>query len=178
MSNVTAHAPPASDHVEPFTLRRTMGRFTTGVAVVTTADDEPHGMTVNSLTSVSLDPPLILVSLTNGARTTNAVATTGTFAVSILSSRQEEIAMRFARRGQDHFAGLPLEYGNHRIPIVPGAMAHVECDVEQEISAGDHTLFLGRAIATCDRDGEPLVFHGGRFIDAAGYSHEAPPWFF
>lgn len=174
----TTHPPPASVHVEPTTLRRTMGRFTTGVAVVTTADEAPHGMTVNSLTSVSLDPPLILVSLTIGARTTDAVAATGSFAVSILSARQEEIAMRFARRGEDHFAGLPLEHGNHRIPIVPGALAHVECEVQQEIPAGDHVLFLGRAIATCDRDGEPLVFHAGRFLDAAGHTHEAPPWFF
>lgn len=174
----TTHPPPARAEVEPSTLRRTMGRFATGVAVVTTADHQPHGMTVNSLTSVSLDPPLILVSLTNGARTTEAVAATGRFAVSILSARQEEIAMRFARRGQDHFAGLPLEYGEHRLPIVPDAMAHVECEIEQEIPAGDHTLFLGRAVATCDRDGEPLVFHGGRFIDATGRSHEAPPWFF
>ncbi|MDR7303757.1 flavin reductase family protein [Haloactinomyces albus] len=172
------HSPPAETSVEPSTLRRTMGRFTTGVAVVTTADDEPHGMTVNSLTSVSLDPPLILISLTIGARTTDAVAATGSFAISILSARQDAIAMRFARRGEDHFAGLPLEYGDHHIPIVPGALAHVECEVQQEIPAGDHVLFLGRAIATCDRDGEPLVFHGGRFIDSSGHGPEAPPWFF
>lgn len=174
----TIHPPQVDAHVDPSVLRRTMGRFTTGVAVVTTADDEPHGMTVNSLTSVSLDPPLILVSLTNGARTTTAATASGTFAVSILSARQGEIAMRFARRGEDHFAGLSLEYGDHRIPIVPGALAHVECDVEQEIPAGDHTLFLGQAITTCDRDGQPLVFHSGRFLDSAGQGQEAPLWFF
>ncbi|GAB2738818.1 flavin reductase family protein [Salinifilum aidingensis] len=174
----TTHPAEAAEAVEPSTLRRTMGRFTTGVAVVTTADDQPHGMTVNSLTSVSLDPPLILVSLTVGARTTEAVSASGTFAVSVLSSRQGELAMRFARRGEDHFAGLPLEYGEHRLPIVPGALAHVECEVQQEIPAGDHVVFLGRVVATCDRDGEPLVFHSGRFLDSTGHGPEVPPWFF
>lgn len=175
----TAHPPPTETHVEPATLRRTMGRFTTGVAVVTTVSgDGPHGMTVNSLTSVSLDPPLILVSLTTGARTTQAVADSGGFAVSILSCRQEPIAMRFARRGEDHFAGLPLEYGQHRVPVVPDALAHVECRTEHEIPAGDHVLFLGRVVATCDREGEPLAFHGGRFLDVVGHGHDVPPWFF
>lgn len=170
--------PPAEVTVEPTELRRTMGRFTTGVAVVTTADEAAHGMTVNSLTSVSLDPPQILVSLTTGARTTDVVEKSGQFAVSILSARQDQIAMRFAKRGENHFAGLPLEYGEHRLPIVPGALAHVECQVEQQVPAGDHLVFIGRVTATCDREGEPLVFHGGRFVDAHGNGQQAPPWYF
>lgn len=86
-----------------------MGRFATGVAVVTTtADGAPHGMTVNSLTSVSLEPPLLLVCLTTGARSTEAIIHAGRFAVNILPARQEPLALRFARRGEDHFAGLDL----------------------------------------------------------------------
>lgn len=174
----TAEPPVTEEAVEPTNLRRTMGRFTTGVAVVTTADEQPHGMTVNSLTSISLDPPLILVSLTAGARTTDAVDTSGEFAVSILSARQDQIAMRFAKRGENHFEGLSFEYGDHHLPIVPGALAHVECRVEQRITAGDHVLFIGRVTTTCDREGDPLVFHGGRFVDSDGHGPPAPPWYF
>lgn len=165
--------------VADLALRRVMGRFPTGVAVVTTElAGEPHGMTVNSLTSVSLDPPLILVSLMQGARTTDAVATAGQFAVSILSERQEEIALRFARRAENHFDGLTLEYGQHALPVVPGALAHVECTVAQTVPAGDHVLYLGAVRETCDREGSPLGFHGGRFGEFAARGDEMAPWFF
>jgi flavin reductase (DIM6/NTAB) family NADH-FMN oxidoreductase RutF len=145
-------------------LRMTMGRFATGVAVVTTiADRVPHGMTVNSLTSVSLDPPLLLVSLMLDARTTDAVTRSGRFAASVVSSRQEHIARRFARGGTDHFDGLPLEYGAHDVPVVPGALAHLECATERVVPAGDHVLFIGHILRTCARDGDPLTFYGGTF---------------
>lgn len=160
-------------------LRMTMGRFATGVAVVTTiADDEPYGMTVNSLTSVSLDPPLLLVSLMTDARTTEAVSRAGAFAVSVVSSRQEEIARRFARGGTDHFAGLPLEYGRHEVPVVPDALAHLECTTEQELTAGDHVLYLGRIVRTCAREGEPLTFYGGSFGEFSPRDHGRINWFF
>ncbi|NMI01453.1 flavin reductase family protein [Pseudonocardia acidicola] len=165
--------------VEPLTMRRTMGRFATGVAVVTTeVDGEPHGMTVNSLTSVSLDPPMLLVCLTTGARTTEAVTAAGRFAVSILSARQEQIALRFARRGENHFEGLPLIYGDHSIPVVPDALAHVECTVDRQLVAGDHLVVFGAVQRVCDRDGEPLAFAGGRFADVAVRGHEPVHWIF
>jgi flavin reductase (DIM6/NTAB) family NADH-FMN oxidoreductase RutF len=160
-------------------MRRTIGRFATGVAVVTTLDgDEPHGMTVNSLTSVSLEPPLLLVCLTTGARTTEAVVRHGRFAVNILGARQQEIALRFARRGEDHFDGLSLEYGDHDVPVVPGALAHLECTVERHFEAGDHVVVFGSVTRVCDRPGAPLAFLGGRFGDLAERGHEPVHWFF
>lgn len=166
--------------VDPLTMRRTMGRFATGVAVITALapDGQPHGMTVNSLTSVSLDPPLLLVCFTNGARTATAVTTSGRFAVSILASRQEAIARRFASRGDDHFAGLPLTYGEHQIPVVPDALAHLECTVHEEFTAGDHVVVIGAVERTCDRDGHPLAFLNGRFGDYTDRGHEPVNWFF
>ena len=165
--------------VDSMVMRQTMGRFATGVAVVTTEEDgRPHGMTVNSLTSVSLDPPLLLVCLTNGARSARAVAAAGRFAVNILSARQREIALRFAQRGEDHFAGLELEYGEHRIPVVPRALAHLDCDVDRIIDAGDHTVVLGAVRNVCSRDGEPLGFYGGRFSDVVPHGTEQEHWFF
>lgn len=164
--------------VDPIVMRQTMGRFATGVAVVTTEEDGvPHGMTVNSLTSVSLDPPLLLVCLTKGARSARAVAAAGRFAVNVLSGRQREIAMRFAQRGEDHFAGLEPEYGEHRVPVVPRALAHLDCDVDRIIDAGDHTIVLGAVRNACSRDGEPLGFYGGRFSDVLPHGAEHEHWF-
>ncbi|MCW2944888.1 MAG: putative oxidoreductase [Actinoallomurus sp.] len=164
--------------IDPLTMRRTIGRFATGVAVVTTLEDgEPHGMTVNSLTSVSLDPPLLLVCLTTGARTTDAVVRAGRFTVNILSDRQEEIAMRFARRGADHFEGLTLTYGDHEVPVVPNALAHLECAVDRQFEAGDHVVVIGRVHRVCDRSGEPLAFLGGRFGDLTERGRQPQLWF-
>lgn len=166
--------------IDPTTMRRTMGRFTTGVAVITTLapDGRPHGMTLNSLTSVSLEPPMLLVCLSIGARTADAVLESGRFAVSVLASRQEPIARRFASRGEEHFAGLPLAYGQHQVPIVPDALSHLECAVDRHLIAGDHVVVLGAVQSTCDRDGQPLTFLSGRFGDYSDRGHEPIPWFF
>lgn len=161
--------------VDPMQLRRAMGHFTTGVAIVTAfADGEAHGMTVNSLTSVALDPPLVLVCLTTGARTTTAVEATGRFAISILSARQERIAARFARRGEQHFDGLPVAFGPLGTPVVPDALAQLECAVENPVPAGDHLVLIGRVLRAEFRPGEPLAFFGGRFCavtDSPGDRH-------
>lgn len=170
----------ATASVEPHTLRRAMGRFPTGVAVVTTfgSGGTPHGMTVNSLTSVSLEPPLLLVCLTVGARSTRAVVEDSRiFTINLLSVRQEQIAKRFARRGADHFEGLPVTCGRHRVPVVPNALAHLECDVERDLVAGDHVIVVGRVRAVCERPGEPLAFHGGKFGDVVTHGDAAVPWF-
>ncbi|MGH8995719.1 MAG: flavin reductase family protein [Acidimicrobiales bacterium] len=161
-------------------MREAMGRFATGVSVVTALAEggAPHGMTVNSLTSVSLDPPLILVSLMPAARTTAAVTASGRFAVSVLAARQETIARRFATPGDDHFVGLPLTYGDHRVPVVPDALAHVECTVNDAFDAGDHVIVLGAVERLCFRDGEPLAFFGGHFGDYRDRGHDPMPWFF
>ncbi len=167
--------------VDPLTMRRTMGRFATGVAVVTTLseDGQPHGMTVNSLTSVSLEPPMLLVCFTLGARTSDAVTESGRFSVSILAARQEPIARRFAARGDDHFAGLPLNFGNgHQVPIVPNALAHLECTLERQLTVGDHLIVLGAVVRTCEREGAPLAFLNGRFGDYTDRGHEPVSWFF
>ncbi|MEU6041221.1 flavin reductase family protein [Actinomadura sp. NPDC047616] len=169
----------ANAAIDPLTMRRAMGRFATGVAVVTTSvDGTPHGMTVNSLTSVSLDPPLLLVCLTIGARSTDAVTRAGRFAVSILSARQEQLALRFARRGEDHFAGLEVTYERHEVPVIPDAFAHLECEVERHFVAGDHVVVIGQVRSICEREGEPLGFLAGRFSDIVDRGHEPVHWTF
>ena len=165
--------------VDAMTMRQTMGRFATGVAVITTEQDgQPHGMTVNSITSVSLDPPLLLVCFNRGARSAEAVVASGRFVVNVLSRRQQAIALRFAARGEDHFAGLDLEYAGHRVPVVPQALAHLECDVERIVEAGDHTVVFGAVIGASTRDGDPLGFFGGKFSDVTQHGLEPEHWFF
>jgi flavin reductase (DIM6/NTAB) family NADH-FMN oxidoreductase RutF len=165
--------------VDPATMRQTMGRFATGVAVITTfTDGAPHGMTVNSLTSVSLEPPLLLVCLDHGARSAEAVVAAGRFVVNVLSKRQQAVALRFAEKGSDHFAGLELEYGEHAVPVVPNALAHLECDVDRVVEAGDHVIVLGAVLDVCAREGDPLGFYGGRFSDVVQHGAEPVHWFF
>jgi flavin reductase (DIM6/NTAB) family NADH-FMN oxidoreductase RutF len=164
--------------VDPLLLRQAMGHFTTGVAIVTTyTDGVAHGMTVNSLTSVALNPPLVLVCLTTGARTTSAVESSGRFAINILSARQERLAARFARRGEAHFDGLPLAFGTLGVPMVPDALAQLECAVDNAVPAGDHLVVIGRVLRAEFRAGEPLAFFGGRFCAVAREGDERGVWF-
>jgi flavin reductase (DIM6/NTAB) family NADH-FMN oxidoreductase RutF len=160
-------------------LRAAMGRFASGVAVVTTmAGGQPHGMTVNSLTSVSLDPPVLLVCLAGAARSTDAVLAAGRFAVSVLSARQRDLAVRFAVNGADHFAGLPLVYGRHAVPVVPEALAHLECSTSDTRRVGDHFVVFGEVKRVCYSDGAPLAFHGGRFGRFTAHGEDPVSWFF
>ncbi|WP_432847673.1 flavin reductase family protein [Amycolatopsis sp. CA-161197] len=179
MTTMPPDCTPGSGPVDALAMRTTMGRFATGVAVVTTVfDGVPHGMTVNSLTSVSLSPPLVLVCLTTGARTTEAAVSAGRFALNVLSTRQEQLALRFARRGEDHFSGLPVKTGAHAVPVIPDALVHLECSVHRALTAGDHEVVIGEVLKVCSRDGEPLGFLGGRFSDVVDRGHEPVPWFF
>lgn len=160
-------------------FRHAMGKLVSGVSVVTAiADGRPHGMTVSSLISVSLEPPLLLVSLAASSRTTDAVCASGRFGVSIVSAAQEAIARRFASPGTDHFAGLPVTYGEHEVPIVPNALVHFECAVDQTVTAGDHLLIVGRVDRLCERPGDPLAFREGLFGDFTDRGHEPVMWAF
>jgi flavin reductase (DIM6/NTAB) family NADH-FMN oxidoreductase RutF len=157
-------ADPQLQVADPSALRRAMGRFTTGAAILMSETPTgPQGMTINSLTWVSLEPPLILISLTSGTRSAEAVQVSGAYSVSILGAGQESLAREFSRPGDDKFAGRRLHRGSFGQPVVPGALATLECTVEQEIQAGDHTIFLGKVRAVEHRVGSPLAFYSGKF---------------
>lgn len=164
ISEAAADPESAVQLADPSALRRAIGRFTTGAAILLAETPEgPQGMTINSLTWISLEPPLILVSLTSGTRSAQAVQTSGAYAVSILAANQEALAREFARPGDNRFAGRRLHRGPFGLPVVPSALATMECTVEQEIEAGDHIMFLGSVRAAEHRVGSPLVFYSGRF---------------
>ncbi|MGW6697439.1 flavin reductase family protein [Nocardia sp. NPDC055049] len=164
--------------VDASDLRRAMGRFTTGVALVLTeTGGEPHGATINSLTWVSLQPPLVLVSLATASRVARAVRTSGSFTVNILGSRQQRIASTFAKPGDGKFDGLEIHRGTTGLPVVPGALSTLECSVEREIEAGDHSILLGRVHHARHRIGEPLAFYSGRFGGFSDPDSELDIWF-
>jgi 3-hydroxy-9,10-secoandrosta-1,3,5(10)-triene-9,17-dione monooxygenase reductase component len=151
-------------------LRRLMARWATGVAVVTSRDGSgPRGATTNALTSLSLDPLLVLVALDHGSNTLQAVRDAGRFCINVLSSGQEELARRFATKasGEEKLAGVPHELVDG-VPVLSGAVAWLTCDLDEELEGGDHTIVLGRPLtAGADPDAQPLVFYGGRFHPGA-----------
>lgn len=150
-------------------LRRTLGAFASGVGVATTrgaAGD--YGMTINSFTSVSLEPPLILVCLSRGARGKSALLRNGVFAVNVLSAAQEALSRRFARpdrpRGSKTFAGIEIGVARTGSPILVEAAAYLDCEITTVHIAGDHVIVLGRVVAFgCEERRSPLVFHAGRY---------------
>ena len=159
--------------VDALQFRHVMGHFPTGVSVITTLhDDQMHGMTANSVTSVSLEPVMILVCLMREARTALAIQHAGHFAVNILAEHQEELSRRFARPGQDHFEGLEIEEGPNALPLLPGCLAYVTCRVHEVVAAGDHDIVLGN-VESCDANangGNPLVFFQGGYRRLPGMS--------
>ena len=149
-------------------FRRVMGRFATGVTVITTrAGDEMHGMTANAVTSLSLDPMLVLVCVDKAADTHDIISHARTFAVNILSKEQAEISDRFAKKDQKaahDLDGVAYHLSESGLPLIEGAIAHLECRTMSEVEGGDHTIFIGEVTKAEDSGaGEPLLFYQGRY---------------
>nr|WP_179446596.1 flavin reductase family protein [Naumannella cuiyingiana] len=152
-----------------------MARFATGVTVVTTRGDGGrwHAMTANSFTSVSLDPPLVLLSVATSTRFHRPLTESGDFAVSVLSADQAAVAAHFARSGRDlasQFDGVAHRVGQLGLPLLTGALAWLECRTVERVAAGDHTLFVASVLtaepADAAADLAPLLFYGSRYLGA------------
>lgn len=149
--------------VAPRSLRSCLGRFATGVVVVTfDGDDGPRGITVNSFTSVSMDPPLVLVSVARRARSHDALEGRP-FCVNVLGAEQESIALQFAGAGE----GDAVWVDDAPVPRLAGVLAHLECRPWRHYDGGDHTLFLGEVADFDYRDGAALGFHTSGFTAIA-----------
>mgnify|MGYP001255516092 CR=1 FL=1 len=146
-------------------LRNALGRFATGVTVVTTLCPSGRlvGLTANSFCSVSLDPPLVLWSLRRNANARPSFAGSKHFAVNVLAADQEGLSNHFARSSPDKFSGLAYETGLGGCPLLADTLAHFECQLETEVDGGDHVIFLGRVQRAAYRDGVPLIFAGGAY---------------
>ena len=132
--------------IDPRQLRDAFGAFLTGVTVVTThnAEGRPIGFTANSFTSVSLEPPLLLVCLAKTSRNFEAMTTGGRFAVNVLSEEQKDVSNIFARPVEDRFATVAWAPGPHGSPVISGVAAWFDCGLHQVVDAGDHVILLGR----------------------------------
>jgi flavin reductase (DIM6/NTAB) family NADH-FMN oxidoreductase RutF len=146
-------------------LRMALGRFATGVTVITTRcpTGKLVGLTANSFSSVSLDPPLVLWSLRKNAASLQSFAGSRSFAVNVLSAEQEALSNHFAKPSADKFAGLDYTVGLDGCPVLPGTLASFECRLETEVEGGDHIIFLGRVVKAAYRDGVPLIFSAGNY---------------
>ena len=154
-------------------LRQAMGRFATGVTVVTTRlGADLHGMTANAVTSVSLEPLLALVCVDKAAHLHDAVGRSGIFGVSVLSHDQEALARRFSDDARAHdtsdFDGVRVFEAATGAPLIAGCLSYVDCRVVETIEGGDHTIFLGevQALGVAER-GAPLLFYAGRYSTLA-----------
>lgn len=151
--------------IDPSTFRSTLGRFVTGVTVMTsrTTDGRRAGVTVSSFNTLSLDPPLILWSIAVAAPSLAVFRDAGRFAVNILAHDQQAIALQFARSAPDKFAGVETVDGLGGVPLIAGAVAHLECDVADRHPGGDHEIIVGRLTRMSAHDRDPLAYHRGRF---------------
>jgi flavin reductase (DIM6/NTAB) family NADH-FMN oxidoreductase RutF len=151
--------------VDPEDLRRAMRRWATGVTVVASAHQGVrHGMTVSSFTSVSLLPPLVLVSIEQGARTHDLIVASGAYAVTILGAKQQSISDLFAGRlgeGEDRFLGLETYSLKTGSPLLTSGLAGLDCRVVEALPAGNHTIFVGEVVAayTGSDTGDPLLYY-------------------
>jgi flavin reductase (DIM6/NTAB) family NADH-FMN oxidoreductase RutF len=156
--------------VDASSFRRALGRFASGVTVVTTRDasGRPRGLTVSSFCSVSLHPPLVLVCIDHRADTNLGMRESGLFAVSVLRQDQEEVSRRFAASASDKFEGFAFTEGRLRLPLVPGAVAHLQCRVRSFHDEGDHAVWVGEVLALRTHPGPPLLYHRGGYHRLGG----------
>jgi flavin reductase (DIM6/NTAB) family NADH-FMN oxidoreductase RutF len=146
-------------------FRGACGRFATGVTIATVldADGLPHGLTVNSFSSVSLEPPLISICLGHAVTVIDAFRESKYFGINVLASNQRGISDRFARKGYDRFEGIEWYRGETGAPLLPGVLAAIECAQHQRLTAGDHDIFIAEMVRAQVYDGEPLIYFASRY---------------
>ena len=154
--------------IDPATFRSVLGRFASGVTVVTVQDSHQydHGMTVSAFCSLSLEPPLVLICIEKSASLHGVIATGETasrFAVNILESKQEELARRFAEEHPNRFQGVGFTRGVTGAPILDDCLAVIECEVQSRHPAGDHTIVIGAGIGSATSEGSPLLYYRGGY---------------
>lgn len=154
---------------DPQEFRRALGTFATGVTIVTarSAEGRPAGVTANSFSSVSLNPPLVLWSLAKTSLSLPVFQAANHFSIHILSSTQEPLSSRFASRSQDKFLDLEIEEGLDRTPLLSGCCVRMQCRTVHQYEGGDHVIFVGEVVDLVRTDAAPLAFHGGKYAVVA-----------
>jgi flavin reductase (DIM6/NTAB) family NADH-FMN oxidoreductase RutF len=156
--------------VDAALFRQLLGRFATGVTVITTrnAAGEPEGMTASSVASVSLDPPLLLVSVDRQNVMHDALSRASHFVVNVLAADQEALSRRFAELEANRFDGVGFHISKLGLPLLDGVLAHIECTKDAVVPAGDHTVFLGLVTGGVVTDRRPLLYYRGGYANLSG----------
>lgn len=151
--------------IDPDTFRSVMGRFASGITVVTACDGDgrDHGMTVSAFSSVSLEPPLVLACIGHDASMHDVLQRCEHLGVSILAEEQEEVSRRFATPESDRFDGIGFTRGKQGVPLLDDALAHLECRVEARHQAGDHTIYVLAVEGARVSTGTPLLYFRGGY---------------
>jgi 3-hydroxy-9,10-secoandrosta-1,3,5(10)-triene-9,17-dione monooxygenase reductase component len=157
----------AGDGVSPEEFRRALGAHATGVTVVTAVGPQgPSGATASAVTSLSLDPPMMLACLDRGSRTLTSVRAQGRFGVNSLAAGQAELARRFSAKGPEPDKWSGIEWSEQLdLPRLGGALVWVACELRDLIDGGDHLILTGNVLEVEARDGQPLLFHRGDYRD-------------
>jgi flavin reductase (DIM6/NTAB) family NADH-FMN oxidoreductase RutF len=144
--------------------RQVMGQFATGVTIVTTkSGDTLSGMTANAVMSLSLDPPLIVVSVDREGTMHGLLEEGGCFAVNVLKREQEHLSRRFAERGEKDFSDLQIKTAETGAPVLCDALAFADCRIVEVARGGDHDMFIGEMVAGAVAEGKALIFFGGEY---------------
>ena len=151
--------------IDPRELRNVMGHFATGVTVITTKDTagKPFGLTANAFSSLSLNPPLLLVCVDRAVDCYACFDQSKVFAVNFLSEEQEDLSRRFATKGIEKFEGVPYRLGELGVPLLEGALGHLECTVTAGYEGGDHTIYIGEIQSATASGEHPLLFFKGKY---------------
>lgn len=151
--------------MDPSTFRAALARFASGITVVTArdADGRDVGMTVSAFSSLSLNPPLILVCIDRGASVGPVFEACTAFAVNVLDEMQEPLSRRFAEKDVDRFEGIACSRGRLGSALLDGALAQLECSVHARYEGGDHTILVGAVESAAMRDGHPLMYYRGGY---------------
>ncbi|HUF25637.1 MAG TPA: flavin reductase family protein [Gemmatimonadaceae bacterium] len=151
--------------IDQHTFRSVLGRFATGVTVITAigSSGEDHGMTASAFSSVSLVPPLILACVAESADMVGILATAEHFGINILSEEQEALSRRFAEDEEDRFDGVGYTRGVTGVALLDNAIAHLECRIVDRHTAGDHTIVIGEVIEASAANTRPLIYYRGGY---------------
>jgi flavin reductase (DIM6/NTAB) family NADH-FMN oxidoreductase RutF len=158
--------------ITPDQFRRASGLWATGVSIVTTVDSsgKPYGLTMNAVTSLSLNPPMFIVCVDNNSDTLAPMRDSKVFCINVLAGTQQDLSNRFAKKGEEKFSGVGHAPGSTGAPVLDGALLSIECEVSSIVPGGDHQIMLGevRRIVTNETAGiEPLLYFGGRYAAVA-----------
>ncbi|MGG0791862.1 MULTISPECIES: flavin reductase family protein [unclassified Bacillus (in: firmicutes)] len=164
MSNISSRDNQSLQLVSPESFRNVISHFTSGVSIITVRESEiDYGITASAVSSVSLEPPMLLVCANKNTGTCHAISKEGSFTVNILAENQGELAMQFARSNTEKFKGVEMSYGELGNPVLNNTLAQIECRVVEEVTGGTHSVFLAEVQKAHALIGDPLVYFKGEF---------------